>query len=1066
LKLETFGSFIGRTPALPLEVALSVGDRSSVAPSAYDDRVVIAREWLRGMLSDPFVKESLWIASPDLVKAQVEWERDPDSKRGRRFEMSAFRYVTRMSSRCVPFGLFAGVFRGRVENAPTSVILASHDETLRLTKLDMGVMNRLRDAIVDSPDAADGLTWVRNPMMWFTGDRGFVLRRGKMGRVSDLTSFRAGEEVMSAFAACRGGARLSEIASAIADADDYGDAIAFVRQLASEQMLVPTLGPSTISEDPLEAMLRELGAANAVPEAAALPGLLASIDAADGWRHADPLGKYADARRIIAGIIGDDASGPGACAFLVNHARRTKESVLNESLVTKDLSAAFGAIAAMGMACGYAGMRQLNDFAESFTRRYGRAEVPLLIALDPENGIGFGANHSMAASGMSELADGYLGAIAAPAPAGDAKSEAMANVDRFQAKLVRRSMESGWAPVSIGAEDVRDELGPVDGMEVARVMSVNLIVTVDGYVLDGFRANSGSDLLSRFCHVDPEIRSLALDLADDAKLDIGDAVHAQVAVMAPIRAGNVVLCPRLHDLVIDAGGADRAYGENIIGLEDILVSVRDGVVCLRSARLGKWVIPHSEHVLDYKISTLSIYAQFLLCLCFTGGRVGGREFAPRWVWGPMAIESGRLPRITCGNIILSPAIWYIRGHMADCESYRDAMKRVSDLRLRHGIPELFQVVDPDTEESFLVDSRNPFACMSFIQSAKGRKEVKITEFLRPAPGVVDECGRPQSLEVTIPILTGAPARPPRGRHDAVIIGHPERHRAPGSEWVYLRIVAPPAAIDSMVTGPIADFARAAMSEGFVDRWHYVRYADPDHHLRLRFRLAGNGTSGWSDIVNGVSAACDIGRALRLGEVHDFTVNTYIRELERYPVDGGLMDLAESIFCIDSMSAIEAAGKVPAHLRWRCACVAFSVYARSFGMGDGRMADLAGSAWNGWKNLIGTDSEHRIGRLYRQFGKEVAEFIRDDGQSDSIYGEYGRGLASSMGSLDLSPWQALGDDGQRAEFLLDCIHMAMNRIFVSDPNRQEACVYGLIERVVRSAGLRDLAATKKRNQVAP
>jgi thiopeptide-type bacteriocin biosynthesis protein len=40
--------------------------------------------------------------------------------------------------------------------------------------------------------------------------------------------------------------------------------------------------------------------------------------------------------------------------------------------------------------------------------------------------------------------------------------------------------------------------------------------------------------------------------------------------------------------------------------------------------------------------------------------------------------------------------------------------------------------------------------------------------------------------------------------------------------------------DALISGSLQTFAENAVSSGLADSWFYIRYTDPDTHLRLRF----------------------------------------------------------------------------------------------------------------------------------------------------------------------------------------------------------------------------------------
>lgn len=93
------------------------------------------------------------------------------------------------------------------------------------------------------------------------------------------------------------------------------------------------------------------------------------------------------------------------------------------------------------------------------------------------------------------------------------------------------------------------------------------------------------------------------------------------------------------------------------------------------------------------------------------------------------------------------------------------------------------------------------------------------------------------------------------------------------------------------------FAENATASGLADSWFYIRYTDPDAHIRLRFRGSPDRLSGQL-----FGHVCDWARRLMSdGLCLKFVFDTYERELERY---GGLagMAAAETVFSADSRYA--------------------------------------------------------------------------------------------------------------------------------------------------------------------
>ena len=69
----------------------------------------------------------------------------------------------------------------------------------------------------------------------------------------------------------------------------------------------------------------------------------------------------------------------------------------------------------------------------------------------------------------------------------------------------------------------------------------------------------------------------------------------------------------------------------------------------------------------------------------------------------------------------------------------------------------------------------------------------------------------------------APAPPPAVR----------RRFPPGSEWLYAKLYTGAATADRVLRDVVGPVTRSALRAGAVDGWFFIRYGDPDWHLRWR-----------------------------------------------------------------------------------------------------------------------------------------------------------------------------------------------------------------------------------------
>src|SRR5262249_45790050 len=105
----------------------------------------------------------------------------------------------------------------------------------------------------------------------------------------------------------------------------------------------------------------------------------------------------------------------------------------------------------------------------------------------------------------------------------------------------------------------------------------------------------------------------------------------------------------------------------------------------------------------------------------------------------------------------------------------------------------------------------------------------------------------------------------------------KRSFPPGSEWLYVKLYSGPATADQVLREVVRPAVERALGSGAADGWFFLRYGDPDWHLRLRFHGAPDRLHG--EVLPLVQAAaaplCGDGRLWRV------QLDVYQREVERY-----------------------------------------------------------------------------------------------------------------------------------------------------------------------------------------
>jgi hypothetical protein len=73
----------------------------------------------------------------------------------------------------------------------------------------------------------------------------------------------------------------------------------------------------------------------------------------------------------------------------------------------------------------------------------------------------------------------------------------------------------------------------------------------------------------------------------------------------------------------------------------------------------------------------------------------------------------------------------------------------------------------------------------------------------------------------------------------------QRLRPPGEDWAYLKVYIPAGVQDEALCGPVRALTTRAGNCEQIEKWFFIRYADPDPHLRLRFKGPKDWLNEWS-----------------------------------------------------------------------------------------------------------------------------------------------------------------------------------------------------------------------------
>ncbi len=570
---------------------------------------------------------------------------------------------------------------------------------------------------------------------------------------------------------------------------------------------------------------------------------------------------------------------------------------------------------------------------------------------------------------------------------------------------------------------------------------------------------SGARLLGRFCQADPVLRRHVEEhLRAEEALD-PEAVFAEIVHLPEGRMGNVLLRPVLRSYEIPFLGLSGAAPDRRIPNTDLFVSVAGDRVVLRSARLNRRVVPRLTSAHNFHSQGLGLY-RFLAEL-----QRQGRVLSLAWDWSPLW-SAPFLPRVALGRLVLSPARWTIgREELESIGAPRgvERYRAVQSWRGRRRLPRWVVLADGDNRLPVNLD--NVLSVETFVHLVKERQEAALVE-MEPGPGEI--CARgPEGRflhDLVIPFVRKAPADAqtrsvpaiPRAASD-----FPARAFAPGSDWIYAKLYASVSNADRLLGEIVGPLARQALESGAADRWFFLRYGDPEWHLRLRLhdepaRLLGEVLPALHDAAVPHLAA---------GSLRKIQLDTYEREVERYGGVEGIA-LAEGVFQADSEAVMEILemleeGDAGADERWRLAIAGIDRLLGDFGFPPEARGPLVEAARRQLEKDLGAEAgvRRQLGGRFRKESKNLELLLDPSRDSESPLEP---GLAVLRNRSDrLAPLVEELRARERAgrlspglaEIAPSFVHMHVNRILRSGHRAQELVLYDFLARLYESRAAR-------------
>ena len=275
---------------------------------------------------------------------------------------------------------------------------------------------------------------------------------------------------------------------------------------------------------------------------------------------------------------------------------------------------------------------------------------------------------------------------------------------------------------------------------------------------------------------------------------------------------------------------------------------------------------------------------------------------------------------------------------------------------------------------------------------------------------------------------------------------------PGSEWVYFKLYTGTKTADAILKNSLSGYVREMQEKNIVDKWFFIRYTDPDFHIRLRLHMSEE--RNFSCIFNRFYEM--FLPLIDTGLIWNIQCDTYQREMVRYGVN--TIPIVENLFFIDSKYIIgllhQLDNENPDQHRWKLALILIDSFLSAFSFTMAQRKELLNSMADSYKKEFGfihNNVTKQLNDKCRANRKEIENaMLWEKDVTDAIGIVKARRQAIYPIAVKLMTMDQAGElQILLNELLMSLIHMTMNRWFRTKNRLHEMVIYEFLSRYYTS-----------------
>ncbi|RKE47166.1 lantibiotic dehydratase [Sphingobacterium detergens] len=646
----------------------------------------------------------------------------------------------------------------------------------------------------------------------------------------------------------------------------------------------------------------------------------------------------------------------------------------------------------------------LKTFAERFFAKFEQANIPLMVALDPEIGVGYAFSEK-----PSGLEDDQIENLTKQPKNKNASADL--RHQGFMEFLKEISMKN-----IVNLEDL-----PVNSRSENTIPNTlgAICNIIDGNIwLDYLGGATANSLLGRFTTAVGSVERICDQLFDIEKNANPDVLFFDIGYMAEMKVDNINRRKQIYDAQVNILNYDP---KNIsIPISDIFICVKNGKVILFSKRLNKRLVPRMASAYNFKRSTLPLFR--MLCDMMFEEVQADLMFRPE----ALLLEQNFYPRVSFKNIVISPATWRITSKSLQ----GNPLGKLKEIIRNSKIP---RFVKTGLADQTLLFDTNSLKDLQILSDIIGKQDqIFLKESPLPHKHIVeDQQGNPYLAQFIICLHHDKPLLAPF----SPLINNGEIYKqwlAPCKEWLYYEIYMSHFRADEILQRKIAPFLATVSAD--IASWFFIRYSDGGDHIRLRLKMIDA-----RDSVNLNEKLLEVlDPEFEAGIISDLKICSYKKEIHRYGIEN--MESVERHFYVDSEFAFQT---LPLNLSHNakytyCLQMLLQLYENQIMGRDDFEAMIE-------KIVSALSREHNI---YPEKFKILNSIYKQVDYSNEIL--IGDEINNTYDLLVTSFFKTIANcrKASRKILLADLMHMHINRMFHSNQRTHELVVFYLLQKELK------------------